>query len=339
MSADGDWKTTSTRRWACRRARSTIKTDGATFTGTDGRPQGTQEISGKVDGDTLTWSAKITQPFPMTLEFTVTVERRHHDRHGQGRRVRLLAAEGRAGLSAAPAHRRSLSAWKAGRRAARGGGRREPGHRRAPAARGGRGGEPRRHPRRSAPAARTPRREARLEGFLERRARREPVSQILGRKGFWKMMLRVDARRADAAARDRDPARRRAAAASAGARRSACSTWASAPARSCWRSWPSGRAPRGLGVDVSEEALAVARDNAAQLGLAGRAALLRGDWTAGLGDASFDLVVSNPPYIATAEIETLAPEVRDSRAAPGARRRRRRPRRLPPPRAGDPAAC
>jgi len=68
---------------------------------------------------------------------------------------------------------------------------------------------------------------------------------------------------------------------------------------------------KGLGVDVSEEALAVTRDNAAQLGLAGRTALLRTDWTAGLGDASFDLVVSNPPYIPTGEIETLEPEVRD----------------------------
>ena len=42
-------------------------------------------------------------------------------------------------------------------------------------------------------------------------------------------------------------------------------------------------AAKGLGVDVSEEALAVARDNAANLGLAGRLALLRGDWTDGPG--------------------------------------------------------
>ncbi|HEX2816889.1 MAG TPA: HemK/PrmC family methyltransferase, partial [Phenylobacterium sp.] len=70
-------------------------------------------------------------------------------------------------------------------------------------------------------------------------------------------------------------------------------------------------AARGLGVDVSEEALAVARDNAAHLGLAGRLALLRGDWTEGLEEAGFDLVVSNPPYIASHVIETLEPEVRD----------------------------
>ena len=46
-------------------------------------------------------------------------------------------------------------------------------------------------------------------------------------------------------------------------------------------------------------------------GLAGRLALLRGDWTEGLAEASFDLVVSNPPYIASDVIETLEPEVRD----------------------------
>jgi release factor glutamine methyltransferase len=40
-------------------------------------------------------------------------------------------------------------------------------------------------------------------------------------------------------------------------------------------------------------------------------ALLRGDWTWGLDDASFDIVVSNPPYIPSGDIETLEPEVKD----------------------------
>ena len=67
----------------------------------------------------------------------------------------------------------------------------------------------------------------------------------------------------------------------------------------------------GLGVDVSLEALAVARENAANLGLSDRAALLRGDWAAGLGEKSFDLVVANPPYIREDEMQDLDPEVRD----------------------------
>ena len=49
---------------------------------------------------------------------------------------------------------------------------------------------------------------------------------------------------------------------------------------------------------------------AAGLGLAGRTALLRGDWTTGLSDATFDLVLANPPYIPSADIEALEPEVR-----------------------------
>ncbi len=55
----------------------------------------------------------------------------------------------------------------------------------------------------------------------------------------------------------------------------------------------------------------MARENAANLGLASRLALLRGDWTTGLPDDGFELVVSNPPYVPSRDIETLAPEVRD----------------------------
>ncbi|RYF87800.1 MAG: peptide chain release factor N(5)-glutamine methyltransferase, partial [Caulobacteraceae bacterium] len=70
-------------------------------------------------------------------------------------------------------------------------------------------------------------------------------------------------------------------------------------------------AARGLGIDSSSEALAVAKENAANLDLNNRAAFMHGDWTAGLGEAQFDLVVSNPPYIPTLDIEGLDPEVRD----------------------------
>lgn len=66
----------------------------------------------------------------------------------------------------------------------------------------------------------------------------------------------------------------------------------------------------GLGTDLSEPALQVARRNAAAQGLADRAAFLRADWFDGL-DGSFDLVVSNPPYIAGSEMAGLDPTVRD----------------------------
>ena len=73
MSADGTWKTTINSPMGVQEGTLTVKTAGDSFTGTmDGR-QGSQEVSGKVDGDTLTWGAKLTQPFPIDLEFTVTV--------------------------------------------------------------------------------------------------------------------------------------------------------------------------------------------------------------------------------------------------------------------------
>ena len=71
--------------------------------------------------------------------------------------------------------------------------------------------------------------------------------------------------------------------------------------------WPGAE---GLGIDASVAALAVARRNAAALGLAGRARFALGDWAAEVAE-SFDLIVSNPPYIALAEMAGLAPDVRD----------------------------
>jgi release factor glutamine methyltransferase len=66
----------------------------------------------------------------------------------------------------------------------------------------------------------------------------------------------------------------------------------------------------GVGTDVSEAALAVASGNARVLGLAGRARFLKADWFSGIS-GKFDLITSNPPYIAAAEMAALAPEVRD----------------------------
>lgn len=64
----------------------------------------------------------------------------------------------------------------------------------------------------------------------------------------------------------------------------------------------------GLGIDLSAAALAVAQNNAGTLGLAGRAAWMRGNWGDAIG-VGFDLIVANPPYIAESELPYLAPEV------------------------------
>jgi release factor glutamine methyltransferase len=65
-------------------------------------------------------------------------------------------------------------------------------------------------------------------------------------------------------------------------------------------------------LEVSEAALEVARENAAENGVAGQIQFLAGDGLDSLPEeAEFDLIISNPPYIPTAEIAGLQPEVRD----------------------------
>ena len=65
---------------------------------------------------------------------------------------------------------------------------------------------------------------------------------------------------------------------------------------------------RCLGIDVSAEAVETARANAKALGLDTRYQAIQGDWLSGI-DARFDLIVSNPPYIPTADLPTLSREV------------------------------
>jgi release factor glutamine methyltransferase len=67
---------------------------------------------------------------------------------------------------------------------------------------------------------------------------------------------------------------------------------------------------RGVGVDISADAAGVARGNLQACGLSPRAEIGVGDWTKGL-EGRFDLIVSNPPYIPTAELAGLPREVRD----------------------------
>jgi release factor glutamine methyltransferase len=70
---------------------------------------------------------------------------------------------------------------------------------------------------------------------------------------------------------------------------------------------------RGVGLEVSEEALAVAQANASALGVDERARLVLGDWRRSTWlegiSGPFDLLVSNPPYIEAGAIEGLMPEV------------------------------
>lgn len=74
---------------------------------------------------------------------------------------------------------------------------------------------------------------------------------------------------------------------------------------------------KGVGVDISPGALAVAKENAVRVGVADRAAFLHSDLFSGIpAERKFDIIVSNPPYIPAAEIATLARDVqREPRGA------------------------
>lgn len=150
--------------------------------------------------------------------------------------------------------------------------------------------------------------EAAFAAMLARRLEREPVSHILGRREFWSLDFRVscdvldprpDSETLVAAVLEQVTERQ-------------------APLRIVDFGTGSGclllallhELPRatGLGIDRSPAALALATENAAALGLAARSRFQEGDWGAGL-KAGFDVLISNPPYIETAVIDGLAPEV------------------------------
>ena len=152
---------------------------------------------------------------------------------------------------------------------------------------------------------------ARIEASIARRAAREPVSRILGRRGFWSLELEITPDTLD----PRPDSETLVAAVLA---RIEAQGLVGAPLTVLDLGTGSGclllallselPAATGLGLDISAAALEVARRNARKLGLSERARFVVGDWGAGLG-GSWQLIVSNPPYITDGEIGDLAPEV------------------------------
>jgi release factor glutamine methyltransferase len=151
---------------------------------------------------------------------------------------------------------------------------------------------------------------ARFRGLVARRAAHVPAAHLTGERGFWTLDLSVtpdvlvprpDTETLIEAALDLLPDR-------AAVRRVLdLGTGSGALLLAALGEY---RDALGVGVDRSLAALAIARRNAVRHGLAERALFLCGDWSASLR-AEFDLVLSNPPYIRSAEIAGLAPEVRD----------------------------
>jgi release factor glutamine methyltransferase len=153
---------------------------------------------------------------------------------------------------------------------------------------------------------------AAIDALGARRLAHEPVARILGVKEFWGLSLRLNAATliprpetetvVEAALAAIDRSHRR----SAALRIADLGTGSGALLLALLSELPMGR---GVGTDMSGEALHAARRNASALGLATRAAFVACDYGAAIA-GPFDLVVSNPPYVALADIATLAPEVR-----------------------------
>ena len=150
--------------------------------------------------------------------------------------------------------------------------------------------------------------QARFRATLAARARRVPMAHLLGHAGFWTLDLlstaatlvpRADTETLVEAAIEAFPDP------SAVSRVLDLGTGTGALLLAALTEFPHAF---GVGVDASPQAAALARANAARNGLSHRAAILSGDWAAPLS-GRFDLILSNPPYIETAAIPGLMPEV------------------------------
>jgi release factor glutamine methyltransferase len=148
----------------------------------------------------------------------------------------------------------------------------------------------------------------RFRGLVERRAGGEPASRILGRREFGSLELEIGPAVLDP--RPDTETVVEAALDAAGDRGRPLRLLDLGVGSGCILLALLSELPNatGVGLDLSEDAIRVARRNAARLSLTSRAHFVVADWGEPLG-GGFDLVVSNPPYIRRAAIADLAPEV------------------------------
>ncbi len=144
---------------------------------------------------------------------------------------------------------------------------------------------------------------------VSRRQRREPISRILGQREFWSLDFALGPATLDP--RPDSETLIEAALESVADRHGAWRLLDLGCGSGCLLGALLVELPRafGVGIDLSQAALLLARDNAAALGLAGRAVFAAMDWSTGLA-GRFDVIVCNPPYVPSATIADLQPEVR-----------------------------
>lgn len=152
-----------------------------------------------------------------------------------------------------------------------------------------------------------------LEAALTRRLQGEPVHRIIGEREFYGLPLRLSTETLEPRPDTETlvelalPAARRLLEQSGSCRILDLGTGTGAIALALLSALPGASA---LGVDISADALATAATNADINGYGTRFMTLKSDWTAEVHD-KFDLIVSNPPYIPTSDVEMLDPMVRD----------------------------
>ncbi len=150
-----------------------------------------------------------------------------------------------------------------------------------------------------------------LEALRQRRQTGEPISRMRGWREFWSMQFRLSPATLDPRpdsetliaaalswARDQAPA----------ARILDLGTGSGCLLLTCLAELPQAS---GVGIDISAEALEMASMNASQHGLAARTMFCQQDFATDLtAHGQFDLILSNPPYIPSADIEMLDADVR-----------------------------
>ena len=153
----------------------------------------------------------------------------------------------------------------------------------------------------------TPEQLSAFDGFVARRESHEPVSRILGEREFYGRVFRVTPATLDPRPDTETIIEAALKVMPKAARLLDLGTGTGAIAITLLAERPDAI---GVATDLSPDALAVARENAARLGAADRLTLLEGSWFTPVSGA-FDIILSNPPYIPADEIAGLAPDVRN----------------------------